>query len=111
MFEFVIILILIIYTGFRNDGIAGIFESLNILLIIGKELLGFLNIFTVNIIGDGILTGFFLHYFVYTLVGVTFELFNIKRGYPGKLFGKIAYLIIGIPVSFILNYFSSIFFG
>lgn len=110
MFEFAIILILIICTGFRNDGIAGIFENLNTLLIIVKELLGLLNIFTVNITGDGILTDFFLHYIVYALVGFVLELFNVKKGCFGKLFGKAAYWIIGIPVSFILNYFSSILF-
>ena len=111
IFKFIIMLGFIIYSGFKSGGISGVVENLNALGITIKELLGFLNIFSLSITGDGVLTGFFLHYIVYGLVGVAFELFNIKRGYQGKLFGKVAYLIIGIPVSFILNYFSSIFFG
>lgn len=111
IFKFIIMLGFIIYSGFKSGGISGVVENLNALGMTIKELLGILNIFSLNITGDGVLTGFFLHYIVYGLVGVAFELFNIKRGYRGKLFGKVAYLIIGIPVSFILNCLNLMIFG
>ena len=110
MFELIIMLLLIIYNGFSNDGIVGIFANLNVLLMMLKKLLGLVNIFIVNITGDGILTNLFFHYVVYIIVGLVLELFNIKKGCFGKLFGKAAYWIIGIPVSFILNYFSTVIF-
>lgn len=103
-------LFIIGYTGFQSNGISGMFTNFKNLVYTLWELLSFFNIVSVNITGDGILTGFFLHYIVYALVGFVFELFNIKKGYFGKLFGKAAYWIVGIPVSFILNFFSSMLF-
>ena len=109
--KLIIMLFLIGYVGFKSNGISGVFINFKNLGYIVLELLKFLNIVSVNINGDGILTGFFLYYIVYTFVGFVFELFNVKKGCFGKLFGKATYWIIGIPVSFILNYFSSILFG
>lgn len=109
--KLIMILFLIGYAGFQSNGISGMFTNFKNLGYTLWELLKFFNVVSVNITGDGILTGFFLHYIVYTLVGFAFELFNVKKGCFGKLFGKSAYWIIGIPVSFILNYFSSILFG
>ena len=111
MFRLIIMLFFIGYAGFHSNGINGIFTNFKNLVYTMWELLSFFNIVSVNITGDGILTGFFLHYIVYAFVGFVLELFNIKKGCFGKLFGKAAYWIIGIPVSFILNCFSSILFG
>lgn len=111
IFKFIIMLGFIIYSGFKSGGISGVVENLNALGITIKELLWLLNIFSLSITGDGVLTGFFLHYIIYVLVGLVLELFNIKKGCFGRLFGKAAYWIIGILVSFILNCFSSILFG
>lgn len=109
--KLIIMLFLIGYAGFQSNGISGMVTNFKNLGYTVWELLGFFNILSVNITGDGILTGFFLHYIVYVFVGFVLELFNIKKGCFGKLFGKAVYWIIGIPVSFILNCFSSILFG
>jgi len=98
------------YAGFKSDGINGLFTNFKNLGYTMWGVLRMLNVVSINISGDGILTNFFLHYIVYVLVGLVFELVNMKKGCFGKLFGKAAYWIIGIPVSFVLNYFSSLLF-
>ena len=102
---------LIVYAGFYSNGIEGALTNLKSLVSVFWQLLIFLNATIVKITGDGILTNFFLHYIVYALVGLLFEFFSIKKGCFGKLFGKVSYWIIGIPVSIILNYLSLLFFG
>lgn len=111
MLRFIILLFLIIYTGFKSDGFNGVLTCFETLGCIMCEWLKLLNIASIYITGDSILTHFFFYYIVYTIVGLIFELFNIKKGYFGRLFGNATYWIIGIPVSFILNYFSSMLFG
>ena len=60
--KLIIMLFLIAYVGFKSNGISGVFINFKNLGYIVLELLKFLNIVSVNINGDGILTGFFLYY-------------------------------------------------
>lgn len=104
---FLLLLSFIGYAGFQSNGINGIFSNFKDLCSAIWELLKFINFTYETITGDGLLTGFFLHYIVYFLVGLLFELFNVQKG----CFGKVSYWLIGIPVSIVLNILSSVIFS
>lgn len=109
--KLIIMLCLIAYAGFKIDGINGIFNNFQILGTTMWETLKMMNVISFEITNDGILTDFFKYYIAYFLVGLLFEVFNIKKGYFGKVFGKISYWIMGIPVSIVLNLFSNLLFS
>lgn len=108
---FLLLLSFIGYAGFQSNGINGIFSNFKDLGFTIWELLKFINFTYETITGDGLLTGLVSHYIVYFLVGLLFELFNVQKGYFGKVFGKVSYWLIGIPVSIVLNILSSVIFS
>ena len=110
IFKLIVMVALLGYAGFKANGIDGVLTTFNNLKLIMWEWLKILNTICVSIMGDGFLTNLFLHYIVYALVGFLFEVFTIKKGKFGKIFGKVAYWLLGIPVSFILNELSNLLF-
>jgi len=108
MYRLIIMISLLAYAGFKTNSINGIFDNFKTIGITVWELLKLTNIISFAITNDGILTNFFKYYIVYFLVGLLFEIFNIKKGDFGKIFGKMSYWILGIPVSALLNIISNL---
>ena len=57
------------------------------------------------------ITNLFQTCVTFSIVGIIFVLFNIKKGKFGKYFGKMAFWIIGFPVAFLLNQISKFLFN
>lgn len=98
------------FLSFLAAGINGVWNLLKNLCSIILWLLNLTNLISVKITGDGILTHLLLQLIVWITVGFVFILCSIQKGFFGKIFGKIIYRIIKVPVTSILNYFSSLFF-
>lgn len=111
MLKLILMLICIAWAGFQTNGLYGVLDNFKALFTTIWELLKLVNIISFKFSNGGVLTNFFGCYFIYFLVGLTLELFNIPKGTFGKLFGKLAYWLIGIPVSFVLNILSNLLFG
>lgn len=79
MLEILIIIGLIAYLGYKSSGFFGSLQFLQNIWISILKIIEVVNMFIIKITGNSILTGFFKYYIVYFLVGLLFELFNIKK--------------------------------
>lgn len=95
---------------FLATEINGVWNFISNLGYIILWIINLTNLISIKITGDGVLTHIFLHPIVWGLVGFLFIVWDIEKGFFGKIFGKAIYRIIKVPVSSILNYFSSLFF-
>ena len=104
IFLFVLILLLMF---FNQDFSYDFFKSFTILIL---AIFQFMNLFSVGLIGDSVLTLIFKTAITFVVVGIVLEVFSIPKGTFGKWFGKGAFWLIGLPVSFILNILSKLIF-
>ena len=109
--ESLVSLILIIGIIFYFKGLNGVLEFIKNLSIAFWSVLKMLNLITVQSTGDTILTLIFSSIITFMIVGIILELFNIPKGKFGRLFGKVSFWLIGIPISFILNVLGRLIFN
>lgn len=74
------------------------------------SLFAMLNQVFLNLKGDYITTLIFGTGITFAIVGFILDAINAPRGKVGSLFGKGLFWLIGIPVSFALNFFGKIIF-
>ena len=108
--EILISLILFMGIIFYFKGFNGIFDFIKNLSIAFWSALKMLNLITIQFTGDTILTLIFSSGITFMIVGFMLELFNIPKGKFGSLFGKGAFWLIGMPVSFFLNIIGRLIF-
>lgn len=109
--ETLVSLILIIGIIFYFKGLNGVLEFIKNLSSAFWSVLKMLNLITVQSTGDTILTLIFSSSITFMIVGIILELFNIPKGKFGRLFGKVSFWLIGIPISFILNILGRLIFN
>ena len=109
--NFIITLIFFIGMIFCFKGWHEGFKAIENLSISLLSVLKMLNLITVQSTGDTILTLIFSSSITFMIVGIILELFNISKGKFGRLFGKVSFWLIGIPISFILNILGRLIFN
>lgn len=103
-------IILILGLIFYYQGINGLFGFLKTMGITMWEILKMINMVLIEIIGDSILKFLFKTTITFLIVGFILEFLSISKGTFGKWFGKVAFWLIGFPVSFLLNLLSGLIF-
>lgn len=102
--KFIIILSLI----FAKQGIEGVIEFCKSLLYSIWELLKMINMISIELLGESLLTTLFSHRIVFYIVGTLLSMFCVGRSKTGKYIGKILYKAIMYPISSILNFLGGI---
>lgn len=103
-------IVFFLYFIYKNSGIQGVINAIKQMIISSWEFICLLNFTSVQITGDSILVALCATPITFLIVGIVFELLNIKKGKFGKYFGKASFNLIGIPVSFVLNLIGTIIF-
>lgn len=111
LIEIIITIFSICGLSYYTSGWSGAINTFNIILSNCWQVLKWINQITIAINGDSLLTNLFQTCVTFSIVGIIFELLNIKKGKFGKYFGKMAFWIIGFPVAFFLNQISKFLFN
>ena len=103
---------LIVFTVFvfYASGIDGVFTFWHNLAVSIWGALCIFNQITLGIVGDSILTLTFKSSITFLIVGIIIEIINAPRGKFGHYLGKGLFWVVGLPVSFILNFIGSLLF-
>lgn len=108
--QYIISFIILIVIIFCICGFNAVIEFIKNVFKIAWTVIEIINQFALQIVDDSLLTLLFGGFICFILVGFIFEMFNIPKGFFGKLFGKVFHYLIEYPVSFILNIFSKLIF-
>lgn len=102
----IIIFFILWYTKGINVAIEFVIKLFNTVL----SLFGLLNQITLTLNGDYITTLIFGTGITFVIAGFIMGAINAPRGKIGSLFGKGLFWLVGIPVSFALNFIAKIIF-
>ena len=97
---------MIIYSGFCNGGLLGIYEYLKETGAIIFKISDLMNKFLIFYDGDGILTHIFSYPITYLIVGMLLYFFCTKN----TIFGKILYKVVNKVITPLLNIINSLIF-
>lgn len=103
-----LVFFIICFTFFGKDLTV---ELIKIFIISSYKTISVLNTSLIELTGDSILATAYNSIITFFIVGIILEVFNIPRGKFGKHFGKLAFWLTGYPVSFALNWISSLIFN
>ena len=109
--QFIFTILVLCYISFKYHGIDGLNNTVTNLFTSCISSLKWINEILFQLNNESILTYLFQHKITFFIVGILFVIFNVNKSKFGKLFGKIAYWIIGIFVALILDYISNLIFN
>ena len=104
----IIFLVLASVLIFKNDGINAVFSLWKNLGQIFIAIPTWLNMITLSLIGDSLITYIYGGALTFFIVGIILSFINAPKGKIGSIFGKVLFWVVGFPVSFILNFFGKI---
>ena len=103
-------LLILILILFFTSGIGAVWRFLCNLAIATWVILCIFNQVTVGIVGDSVLVLVFKSSITFLIVGIILEAINAPRDDVGHYLGKGLFWLVGMPISFILNFIASLIF-
>ena len=101
-------LFFMIYFLYKYNGINAVIDFFNNIIYTCWEFVKLMNIFSITIYNHSILSYLYGTCITYIIVGILLKIFSIPKNKIGKFCGKIAFKIVSIPVSFILDLISKL---
>lgn len=107
----IITMIILSVVAFNNGGFTALFKLWNDFCTIFLAVFVWMNMITISLTGDSIITILLSSSIIFIIVGFVFSYIDAPKGKIGHLFGKTLFWLIGIPVTFILNFIGKIIFN